>query len=120
MLISAFIVLACAALLGSFLAILHARDRGTVPWLPGALHGLAGLIGLGGLMLALQGPPRGLDQGTGSFGLAGAVLFALAAVAGLAILLRYRLQRRPAGSLIGLHATLAISGLAILLAYVMA
>lgn len=120
MLNSAFIALICAGLLGSLLAVGHLRQAGTAPWPAGLLHGFLGLAGLGGLLLALQGPPRGLNDGTGSFGTVAAVLLAGAALIGVAVLLRHRLQGRPVGGLIGVHATLAIGGLAILLAYVMA
>jgi hypothetical protein len=120
MLTTAFFILAAAVLLGTGLAVLHARGQGVVPWAAGALHGVLGLIGLGMLLLALRGPPRGLGQGTASFGAIGAVLFALAALAGLAIFARYRLRHRRAGTLIGIHASLAVSGFIILAAYVLA
>ena len=72
------------------------------------------------LTLALRGPPRGLEQGTGAFGIIAAVLIALAALAGLALLAARLRKRRLSGTLIGIHATLAVGGFVILLAYVLA
>jgi hypothetical protein len=120
MLTAAFITLAVAVLLGSGLALLHGRDAAAPPWPLGALHGLIAIGGLGCLVLALRGPPRGLDQGTGSFGTIACVLIALAALAGLALLAARLRKRRMSATLIGVHATLAISGFVVLLAYVLA
>jgi len=123
MLTAAFLILAIAVLIGTVLAILHARGETAqaVPWALGALHGLIGIGGLGLLLLALRGPPRGLDQGTASFGMIGAVLIALAATVGLAIFRAFRMKRgHRAGTLIGIHATVAVSGFVILAAYVFA
>ncbi len=107
-------------LLGSVLATLHLRTEraATVPWPLGALHGLLGVGGLGCLILALRGPPRGLDHGTGSFGVISAVLIVLAALVAGGIIVRHLLSGRRAGVLIGIHATLAVSGFVILVAYV--
>lgn len=120
MLNAAFIALLAAVLLGSLLALLHLREGAAPPpWTLGALHGLIGLGGLVLLALALRGPQRGLDEGTGSFGTIAAVLVLLAALAG-AGLLRARLSKvRLSGALIGAHATLAVSGFVILLVYVL-
>lgn len=121
MLISAVLVLAIAALLGSVLAALHWReDAAPPPWPLGALHGLIAIAGFGCLALALRGPPRGLDQGTGAFGTIAAALVALAALAGLALFTARLRRRRLSATLIGVHATLAISGFVVLLAYVLA
>ena len=120
MLTVAFLILAAVVLMGTALAILHAHGQGSVPWPFGVVHGLAGFGGFGCLVLALQGPPRGLAQGTASFGMIGAVLIALAALAGLAIFAAFRMKRRRAGTLIGIHATLAVCGFVILAAYVFA
>jgi hypothetical protein len=120
MLTAAFAVLAAAVLLGTGLAILHARGKSTVPAPLGIAHGLLGLGGLAFLLLALRGPARGLDQGTASFGIVGAILIACAAAVGLAIFTAYRLRHRRAGTLIGIHATLAVVGFVILAAYVLA
>lgn len=120
MLYTAFTALGIAVLLGNVLAVLHLREGATPPpWPLGALHGLIALAGLGLLGLALRGPPRGLDQGTGSFGAIAATLIALAALVGLAQLTGRLRKRRLSGMLIGIHATLAIGGFLILLAYVL-
>ena len=121
MLNAAFALLGVAVLLGSALALLHLRAGAAAPpWPLGALHGFIAIIGLGLLALALRGPPRGLAQGTGSFGTIAAVLIALAATVGLAQLAARLRQRRLPGLLIGVHATLAIGGFVVLLAYVLA
>ena len=121
MLNAAFIVLGIAVLLGCVLAVLHLR-MGAVPppWPFGALHGFVAVAGLAMLALALRGPPRGLEQGTGAFGIIAAVLIALAALAGAALLAARLRKRRLPGTLIGIHATLAVGGFVILLAYVLA
>jgi hypothetical protein len=122
MLIAAFVVLAAAVLKGTALAVQYLRggDVPAPPWTLAALHGLIGVGGLCWLLLALRGPPRGLDQGTASFGAVAATLLALAALAGLGILFLHRIRKRRAGTLIGLHATLAISGFVVLAAYLWA
>jgi hypothetical protein len=119
MLTAAFIVLAVAVLLGSGLALVHLRSEAAarVPWWLAALHALLGLGGFCLLALALRGPPRGLDQGTGSFGMFSAALIAFAALAGGGVFWR-RLKQRRAGALLGIHATLAVSGFVVLMAYV--
>jgi hypothetical protein len=122
MLIAAFLSLGCAVLLGTALAVFYlptATDA-TVPWPLAALHGLCGIGGLVCLLFALQGPPRGLDRGTGSFGSVSATLIAAAALVGVAVLATHLRKRRRAGTLIGLHATLAVTGLVVLAAYLWA
>jgi hypothetical protein len=122
MLSVAFAALAVAVLSGTALAAQYLRG-GTehpAPWTLAALHGVIGIGGLCCLVLALRGPARGLDQGTGSFGVIAVTLLALAALAGLGILLMRRGKKQPAGALIGLHATLAVSGFVVLAAYVLA
>jgi hypothetical protein len=121
MLTAAFTILAFAVLLGSALAVLHMREDAAAPrWPLGALHGLIAIAGLASLLLALRGPPRGLDQGTGSFGTIAATLLALAALAGIGLVAARLRRRRLPGILIGVHATLAVSGFVILAAYVFA
>ena len=121
MLTASFIVLGIAVLLGSGLAVLHLREGAAAPARPlGALHGLVAIAGLGLLALALRGPPRGVEQGTGSFGMIAAVLIALAALIGILLLAARLRKRRLPGVLIGIHATFAVGGFVVLLAYVLA
>jgi hypothetical protein len=121
MLIAAFYVLGAAVLLGSILAVWNLRPRTAAPpWPLAALHASAAIGGLVCLALALRGPPRGLDQGTGSFGIISAVLVALAALVGGRMLAGRLRKQRPASTLIGVHAMLAIGGFVILIAYVLA
>lgn len=118
MLIAAFALLGLAVLLGATLAVLHLSGRAAGPPRPlAALHGLVALGGFACLLLALRGPVRGAETGTASFGVIAAWLFTLAAAAGLSVLATYRRRPKLAGSLIGLHATLAVSGFVILAAY---
>ncbi len=122
MLTAAFVILTIAVALGAVLAVLHLRANRTAapPWPLGALHGILALTGLGCLALALRGPPRGVQQGTASFGIIAAVLFVLAALLG-ARLLAARVFKKPiGGGTIAVHATLAVSGFVILAAYVFA
>ena len=118
----AFTVVAVAVLLGTTLAVQYLRGgiEHPTPWTLAALHGVIGIGGLCCLVLALRGPPHGLGQGTASFGVIAATLLALAALAGLGILLIRRGKKQRAGTLIGLHATLAISGFVVLAAYLVA
>jgi|GEM_PF-2604304 len=122
MLIAAFVIVTLAVALGAVLAVMHIQMKSaTMPRRQlAALHGLLALIGLGCLILALGGPPRGLDQGTASFGIIAAALFALAAVLGGGLLASRIFKGRIGGGLIGIHATLAVSGFVILAAYVFA
>jgi len=122
MLLAAFVILGIAVSLGAVLAVLHLRTAGAARprWKLAALHGLVAIAGLVCLALALQGPPRGLDQGAGSFGMIAAVLIALAALLGAGFLAARLCKLRIAGILIGVHATLAVSGFVILAAYVQA
>jgi hypothetical protein len=119
MLIAAFDTLGIAVLAGAALAILYLRRAGAAPpWWLAAMHVVFALAGLGSLLLALRGPPRGLEQGTGSFGTIAAVLIALAALAGGRLLAARIAKRRPVEILVGAHATLAIGGFVILAVYV--
>jgi hypothetical protein len=119
MLIAAFIALTAAVALGTALAVLHLRSKTAppAPWRLAALHGVLGIGGLCCLILSLGGPPRGAEFGVASFGAIAAVLLAMAALAGIGVLLTHRLRRRRAGTLIAVHATLAVSGFVILAAY---
>ena len=120
MLNAAFIVLAIAVLMGCVLAVLHLREGAAPPpWPFGALHGLTAVTGLGILAFALRGPPRGVAQGAGSFGMIAAVLLGMAALIGLTQLAARLRGRRLPGALIGAHATLAVGGFIVLLVYVL-
>ena len=68
---TAFALLTVAVLLGAAIALQYLRGGAShsVPWPFAALHGLIGIGGLCCLVLALRGPPRGLEQGTASFGI---------------------------------------------------
>jgi hypothetical protein len=122
MLNAALIALVFAVLFGSWLAVLHfdGRPPERAPWPLALLHAGLALGGFGLLAAALNGPPRGADQGMAAFGLTAAGLFAGAIALGLGIFVRFRLRRKGASALVGIHATLAISGIVILAANVLA
>jgi hypothetical protein len=122
MLVAAFTILMVAALLGSLLAALQLYSEGRTPppWSLAALHGLLAVAGLCCLALAVRGPPRGLDQGTASFGIIAAALIALAALIGVGLLVARVFKKRITGIVIGVHATFAVSGFVILAAYIFA
>jgi len=122
MLIVAFVILGLAVLLGSLLAILHMRAAQTATRTAAlaALHALVALGGFACLLAALRGPPRGLETGTVEFGAIAAGLIALAALLGGGFVALRLLKRRIAGSLIGIHATLAVAGFVVLAAYLFA
>jgi hypothetical protein len=120
MLIVAFIVLGIAVLIGSVLGLSHLRTEGIVapPWRLAALHGLVAIAGFGCLLLALEGPPRGLETDTAAFGAIAAVLFSVALLCGIAVLVLRLFGKRRMGALIGIHATLAVAGFVVLIVYV--
>jgi hypothetical protein len=105
-----------AALIGGVLAMLQFRTSPPA-WPLGAMHGLFGVGGLLGLLVALRGPPRGVGVGVGSFGYIAAILLGLALSVGMALAFVRLGGRRPPHLLIGIHATLAISGGIVLAAY---
>ena len=119
MLSIAFVVLAAASALGSTLAVLYLRGRTAPPAPLAATHELFGIGGVCCLILSLSGPPRGSELGVASFGAMAALLIALAAFAGLGVLLMRRRGRRRTGALIALHAMLAVSGFVLLAAYIL-
>jgi hypothetical protein len=102
--------------LGVTLALRHLRG-GRWP-VVGIVHGLLGAVGLGLLVIALQGPRRGDAMGVGSFGIAAAVLFGIALAFGPFIPLLKNRARRFAGLLMATHATAAITAFVLLLAWV--
>ncbi len=121
MLDAALILLLIAVLFGSWLAMLHfaGRPAERAPWPLALMH--AGLACAGFVLLAatLRGPARGADQGVAGFGIAATALFAGAIALGLGIFIRFRLRKKRANALVGIHAALAVSGIAILAAYVL-
>jgi hypothetical protein len=119
MLAAAFGIFSIVVLLGVGLAVSYLRTTAVPPpWPLAALHGLLGIGGLCCLALALRGPPRGLAQGTASFGIVAASLFTLAALIGGRFLAAHFSKKRITGTMIGIHAALAVSGFVILAAYV--
>jgi len=119
MLAAAFVIFCITVLLGAGLAVLYLRAKAAPPpWPLAALHGLFGIGGVCCLALALRGPPRGLAQGTASFGIVAAALITLAALLGGWFLAAHIFKRPITGTMIGIHAALAISGFVILAAYV--
>ena len=111
-------ILAATALGGLLLIALSqaAKEHARLRW-PGFLHGALGVAGFVLLVVGLQGPARGVQDGAGSFGLVAAVLVGVAVLlGGLAFIARLR-RRPPAMLAIGVHATLAVGGVVMLAAY---
>lgn len=118
MLTTAIILLFIVVLLGTGLAVLDmASGEATRFWLLAVLHGLGALAGFGCLVVALQGPERGLGEGTTSFGTLSAFLLLAAGLLGVNLLAARLRKRRLPGMLIGLHATVAVTGFVVLAAY---
>lgn len=81
-------------------------------------HGALGTAGFGVLAAGLwQGVPVS-GMGTAGFGPGAAVLFGLALALGISIALASFGRRRPAATLVAVHASLAIAGLVVLWALV--
>lgn len=111
------LLLALAVLVGSWIAIASLRHVAPPKLAAALLHGLLALAGIALLLLALAGPERGQAAGAGSFGLVAAVILGLATIPGLLLFAQHLRNRRLAGGLIGLHASLAIAGFVVLLTY---
>jgi hypothetical protein len=117
MLALALAILSATVVAGAVLALLHLR--GSPPhWAVGALHGVVGTAGLGALLLALRGPPRGVRTGVAAFGLVAAIFATAAFAVGLAIVALLRRSRGGTGLAIAVHGMLAITAYVLLLAYV--
>ena len=113
-------LLGLAALVGAALALIGAKAVGKPPsaWLATA-HGIVAVSGFALLLAALiEGPARGADTGTQSFGVIAAVLLLLAACLGVASLFLHIRRRRLPGFWASAHAMIAVSGFVILAAYV--
>ncbi|HVC60173.1 MAG TPA: hypothetical protein VND19_07440 [Acetobacteraceae bacterium] len=119
MLLLSFVLLLIATGLGTALAALHLRAGIARPpgWPLGASHGLLGAAGLGVLLFALRGPPRGEAMGVAAFGRIAAVSLVAALLAGIAVLAARLRYRRVPSLVIAIHATIAVSGVVILAAY---
>jgi hypothetical protein len=108
-------ILTLAVAAGTGLGLWHLRAPDTAsppPLAAGIAHGVIGTIGLCVLLLALRGPARGVTTGVASFGSMSAVLFAGAAITGIALLL---LRRKPV--VMAIHAGIAITGYVLLVAW---
>jgi len=101
------------------MAIVALRRVGSPPRMLAAAHGLAALLGYATLLIALEGPPRGVATGTQSFGIVAAILLFLAALLGTTTFLLQRRQQRLPGFWAGAHATVAVSGFVILGVYLL-
>ncbi len=116
MLSAAVWTLTLAVAAGSALAIWHLKAGETggkrPPLAAGITHGVIATIGLGVLLLTLQGPPRGVANGAGSFGTIAAFLLAGALITGIGLLL---LRRQSL--VMAIHAAIAIIGYAVVLAW---
>jgi hypothetical protein len=121
MLNAALIVLLVAVLFGSWLAVLHfaGRPAERAPWPLALMHAGLALTGFALLAVTLRGPARGAEQGVAGFGITATALLAGAIAVGLGVFVRFRLRKKGANALVGLHAALAVSGIVILIAYVM-
>ncbi len=110
-------LLSAAVIAGTVLALWHLRGNeagSRPPPAAGLAHGAAGAAGLAALLLALQGPPRGVAAGAGSFGATAAWLFAAALLTGAAVLFR---RRQGPAVMMAVHAGVAVTGYVILLAW---
>jgi hypothetical protein len=113
----AIILLTIAVVLGTGLALWHLRatDQASRPPVTvGVVHGGFGVSGFAVLLLVLQGPPRGVSAGAGSFGPTAAVLFATALLFGVVIWLR---RRNTPVVLIAIHSGIAITAYVLLVAW---
>jgi hypothetical protein len=115
-----FIILAVAAAGGALLAIpfLRGKDARRAHWAVTLGHGVLGAVGFGVLLTGLWSGLPASGMGTAGFGPAAAVLFALALALGILIALASVGRRRPAATLVAVHASLAIAGLVVLWALV--
>ena len=121
MLLFAVALLGLTVMLGAALAIVALRRPDKKPArILMTLHGAAAIVGYGALVLALQGPPRGVAFGAQSFGLAAAILLLIAATLGLVTLMLHLRRAHFPGFWAGAHAMVAVAGYVILAAYLLA
>ena len=119
MLIAAIAAMFTAVCLGMWLsAIILIREEQPkkIP-LIAMIHGAAGATAVALLLLALQGPRRGVQTGAGGFGWTAFCMMALALAGGVTIL-SFQLRRKGAPTLlIALHAMLGLGGAVMLSAW---
>jgi hypothetical protein len=105
---------------GALLAIPFLRGKHVrrAHWAVTLGHGALGTVGFGVLIAGLwQGVPAS-GMGTAGFGPGATVLLGLALALGITIALVSYGRRRPAATLVAVHASLAIAGLVVLWAVV--
>ncbi len=110
-------IISLTVVAGTILALWHMRAAdgiGRPPAAAGIAHGLAGAVGLAGLLLLVRGPVRGAASGVGSFGTTAAWLFAAALVSGLLV---WQRRRRGPAVIMAVHAGFAVTGWVLLLAW---
>jgi len=115
----ATLIIALAAVAGSVLAVgrMYPAARMARPRALVVIHLVLAVAGYFVLVVALRGPIRGASAGTQSFGMIAAVVLALAAALGLAMLALQQRGRRVPALLVGVHATLAVTGVVVLAVY---
>jgi uncharacterized membrane protein len=106
-----------AVALGATLVLLFVRGTAPRSSVAGIVHGCTGAVGLGLLILVLQGPRRGDAMGAGSFGIFAAVLFSFALAIGPLIRLLARRLPNVTGAVIATHASFAITAFVLFLAW---
>jgi hypothetical protein len=112
MLIAALFAMLLAVALGLWLSALILIREAPPKRIPvtGLVHGAAGSVAVLLLLLALQGPKRGVHTGAGGFGWTSFTLMAMALAGGVTIL-SFHLRRRGAPTLlIALHGLLGVAG----------
>jgi hypothetical protein len=111
----ALAILCVAAAVGGLLAIPFLRGKGVrrAHWTVALGHGLTGAAGLGVLVVVLWRGVPASGMGTAGFGPGAAVLLGLALMLGVAIAL-LSFARRPAATLVAVHASLAVAGIVVL------
>jgi hypothetical protein len=117
---AAFYILSAALVIGAGLAIFYMRGAEAKPphWIILLAHGGLGAAGLIVLLASLRRGLPATGMGISGFGPAAAGLFALALALGLMLAGASWRNRRPAGALVGAHATCAIAGFVVLLALI--
>jgi hypothetical protein len=112
MLTASLTVTTIVVLLGLWLSSLHLireEPPRTIP-VTGMVHGAAGAVAVVLLLVALQGPRRGVHTGAGGFGWTAFALMALALAGGVTILTFHLRKRGAPVLLIAMHAMLGIAG----------